>query len=385
MDIIKNLEINVFSMVILGILYVKLYTKSKQLFSDRIFKYMLLSGLFLIAASTATWIVNGRDGSIFYLLNWATNILQLMFTPLPALLWIVYADYEIFRSRKQAKRKGFRFAAIVLIDAVLVLTTPLNGLIMTVDADNIYSRGPWFLFHVMFNFFLILYVTMLILKNQSRIETRNFWTLLLYPVPTIIGAILHTSFYGVSVTWPSYVIAVLILYCNLLDVGIKTDYLTGLFNRRVIDSYVAEKIAASTKKKSFSAIAIDLDEFKQINDRFGHDEGDAALIWVAQLLKRSIGTESMIARYGGDEFYVVLNTDSRKELTAIMEKIVFNLKAHNREKTKPYEIHLSMGADVYDAASGYDAERFMKHLDGLMYRQKEEHHQMARIHADFCI
>jgi len=101
------------------------------------------------------------------------------------------------------------------------------------------------------------------------------------------------------------------------------DELTGLFNRRYVDDRLQKDISAATGKRyPLSIVFLDIDNLKEINDKYGHAFGDRVLIEVANLLERSIrATNDWAARYGGDEFLICLNNTSGNEALEIAERI----------------------------------------------------------------
>lgn len=102
----------------------------------------------------------------------------------------------------------------------------------------------------------------------------------------------------------------------------RTDVLTGLLNRRALHeafSGLAEQ--TERRRKIWSLVAVDIDHFKSINDRFGHDGGDACLQQFSAMLKRSCRSSDSCARFGGEEFIVLLATDSRSEAATFAERI----------------------------------------------------------------
>ena len=101
-----------------------------------------------------------------------------------------------------------------------------------------------------------------------------------------------------------------------------TDVLTGLYNRRYLEARLGEEINRSQRHGfPMSFMMIDVDEFKQYNDRFGHTEGDKALQIVAQSLKATLRGADVAARYGGEEFSILLPQTSLKEASLIAERV----------------------------------------------------------------
>ena len=86
-----------------------------------------------------------------------------------------------------------------------------------------------------------------------------------------------------------------------------TDPLTGLYNRRFFDDALEREIAAAQRRRTpFSVVMLDIDRFKQVNDTWGHDAGDAVLQALARLLERGIRGSDIAARYGGEEFALLM-------------------------------------------------------------------------------
>jgi len=96
-----------------------------------------------------------------------------------------------------------------------------------------------------------------------------------------------------------------------LETKANLDYLTGIHNRRSVDRALREFFNEFLKNKSkFSVMIIEIDDFKQINDKYGHLVGDKVLINVAYAIKSSIRAKDILGKWGGDEFIVILpNTD----------------------------------------------------------------------------
>jgi diguanylate cyclase (GGDEF)-like protein len=136
------------------------------------------------------------------------------------------------------------------------------------------------------------------------------------------------------------------------------DYLTGLPNRRYFDRRLAE-LRADAAVKTLAVLHIDLDRFKQINDKWGHAAGDATLQNAAVRISGAIATDDMVARIGGDEFVVVLvNIDTADELRTIAEDILWRLRRDIRFGHDMLRVGASIGAawSVVDGAGNLLAE-----------------------------
>ncbi len=152
-----------------------------------------------------------------------------------------------------------------------------------------------------------------------------------------------------------------------------TDSLTGLFNRRGFLTLAEKQLkVAGRSKMKMALFFLDLDNMKEINDKFGHKEGDRALIDTAVLLRKTFRQSDIIARMGGDEFAVLLTEPSGRDV----EHIIFghlnsNLKSHNEESRRPYLLSFSMGTAWYDPERPCSLDDLLISADKMMYEEKK--------------
>jgi len=153
------------------------------------------------------------------------------------------------------------------------------------------------------------------------------------------------------------------------------DELTMLSNRRGFETLSLHALNLCRRlDKPASMLFFDLDWFKQINDRFGHAEGDRALTSFAQLLKQSFRESDVVARLGGDEFAVLLTNSGSDELNSTLDRLQQSVDDHNRQAQRGYDIVFSVGAVAFDAARHADMAQLMAEADTLMYEQKRKRH-----------
>lgn len=174
------------------------------------------------------------------------------------------------------------------------------------------------------------------------------------------------------------VLSLLIVFLNIQNQSIDTDYLTGVYNRKKLETYIKGKVSRSSENKTFSAILLDLNNFKAINDTFGHDVGDNVLETSAKLLKSSIRSNDFLARFGGDEFCIILDVSDRTNLEATVSRINDCIEKYNESCDHPYKISFSMGYAVYDYNSGMKVEEFQKQIDTLMYENKRFYKEVKK-------
>lgn len=368
---LKTIDSSIIGLIILIFIYINAYKRSdKILLSYKLFIYLLLTNITMIIVDILGWVFNGRPDSINMVLNKGFNVLLYILAPVAAIIWILYTNYQVFNDVKRVKRAACILLIPFTINALVAVISLITGWFYYIDIKNIYHRGDYFWIHVLYCYVLLIYALIFVIINKKKIEKRYYYTLLLFFLPQSIGTTIQVFHYGVSYNWIGMMISILILYLNIQDRSLNTDYLTGVFNRRQLDSFVRMKIQNCTEKKTFSAILVDLNEFKQINDRFGHDVGDDALQEATKIIKKCIHKDDFVARFGGDEFYIILDICNEHILQQIIEKIKEYVQKFNEDGQKPYKLSFCMGYDVYDYKLKMSSEDFFKHIDILMYKNK---------------
>lgn len=149
------------------------------------------------------------------------------------------------------------------------------------------------------------------------------------------------------------------------------DELTKLYNRRGFITLAQEQLLlANRTKKELVLLFADVDDLKNINDKFGHQEGDRALIETAYILKDTFRKSDIIARVGGDEF-VVLAVDTPVARIGIpVEHLQKNFKTHNAREGRAYQLSISIGTTIYDPQHPLSVDELLSQADKLMYRDK---------------
>lgn len=151
-----------------------------------------------------------------------------------------------------------------------------------------------------------------------------------------------------------------------------TDQLTGLYNRRgflaLADQYL--KIV-NRMKDTISILYADLDDLKIINDTYGHQEGDRALIETAGILKETFRESDVVARIGGDEFVVMPAVISNASLETVLDRLQKNISQVNTQAGRNYRISISYGIATYDPGQPCAIEELLAQGDKMMYENKK--------------
>jgi len=151
-----------------------------------------------------------------------------------------------------------------------------------------------------------------------------------------------------------------------------TDELTGVYNRKGFFT-LADHLLKLSKRNNQGVYLLyaDMDHLKDINDRYGHREGDLALAETATLLRRNYRESDIIARIGGDEFVVLPVGTTDDSVHLIGERLGRALELHNNRPGTKYGISLSWGAAYFDPASPCSVDELLVEADKAMYEMKK--------------
>jgi len=149
------------------------------------------------------------------------------------------------------------------------------------------------------------------------------------------------------------------------------DELTGLYNRRgfvtLADQHL--KMARRTARGALLVFA-DVDGFKRVNDRFGHPEGDRALVAAAEVLRATFRESDIVARVGGDEFAVLAIEASEGSAERLRARLADNLQAHNASGNRRYTLSVTAGIATFDPQRPAGVDELMAEADRTLYEIK---------------
>lgn len=194
------------------------------------------------------------------------------------------------------------------------------------------------------------------------------WDMSLAPIDSWIGFSLPLMLYGIIGSLVSFAIGFFIytsqIKYELVKVSSRTDSLTGLLNRREFLKLLSQ---SSAGEQSYAVALIDIDNFKEINDTYGHLNGDKALLSLVETLKHQIRMSDVIARFGGDEFILLFRDCTNIEFC----KRLFHAIRHTNVELdgKQVEVVISMGI-AFSADDGQTADALIATADRRLYQAK---------------
>ena len=291
-------------------------------------------------------------------------------------LWFFYS--ENVQESKISKEWKYKLIAFIpfIIHTMLILMSVEKGYVFYIEADGDYQRGSLFWLQQLIMFGSVTFTSIKALykstQKKNYAKKKEYQVLALFATTPFMLGLIQIGFEGMPITGVGMTLGILLVYANLQELKISKDSLTGLDNRNHMVKVLSYKMNHPQSAKMLTLLMIDVNGFKAINDRFGHVEGDAALIRVAEGLKIISGRwECTAIRYGGDEFILIHESESEAEIETLCQDVREVIKKKSTESGKEYELSVSIGYAVCS-----DKIRFIPDLisiaDRELYREKEE-------------
>ncbi len=370
-------DINIISLLILAVvLYNNIKNGGEKLVRQRLFRILIICDMLLLIINSAVIIAMRLQGEA---VQTALNLLQAFLLLLSLFFCELWAFFCTYRSGHRIKSRGFVVMSVpLLIFAVLLVANFSNGMVFAFKNGNIYEQGPCF--HVMSAaaLFYVVYSFVLLYRSRKTMEHREYYSYLLILIAVSAVGIVELVFHlEESVIWPAVAVGLLLLQLFSLNEKMNLDHLTGLHNRKYLDAYVEDLLSVYRNAQGteynacFAALMLDIDHFKSINDTYGHLQGDKALINASALLKKSVRRGDFVARYGGDEFMIVLDRCGAQTPDRVIKRLQENVRRYNIENKLPYELSFSIGFKLFTNVRGLSAKDIFAKIDELMYKNKQ--------------
>lgn len=360
---------NLVSLLLLGTLYL---SNRQRVSHDKDIK-ILLKMMAITAVSNVAdccvFYLDGSSGVALRVLVFLSGSWLFLGNVLIGYTWAQFITTHLNIRFSATRRKVYQMGRIVA--CVLLVANIFYPLVFSYK-DALYHRGPAYGVFLLFAFLYMLDSLYLYIKCCKQNGTLKLFPVDVFFVPVAIGVIVQAIFVEVAITWTSIAVALAGVMTALKNETIFLDYLTGLYNRVYLE--FLQKQACKKKDALVSGIMIDLNGFKQINDTYGHAEGDAALLIVAELLRKSFSEYGVVTRCAGDEFIVMLNTTDEQLIQRLIQRAKENFEDENKKNNKPYLLSASMGYATADLRAETIAD-FMNRIDHQMYQDKMSYYE----------
>lgn len=363
------LTANIISILLIGTLYLANRQKAEYDRDMRLLQQMMVTIGIANISDCCVYYLAGSSNIVIKVLVFLSGSGLFLGNVMIGYLWAKFIMVHMNIPFSDIRRNIYR--TIGLISIVLLVINIFYPLVFSVS-DGRYQRGFAYIIFLIFAAFYILDSLYLYVKRVKKIGSLKLFPVHIFLIPVILGVVIQAFFVEIAITWTSIAISVAGIMTALKNEIIFTDCLTGLYNREYLE--FLHKRACNKKDCWVSGIMIDLNGFKQINDNYGHAEGDLALCIVADLLLKSFSEYGVVTRYAGDEFVIMLNTTDDQLIQKIIKSAKKNFVTENEKNDKLYQLSASMGYAITNL-SNETIDDFMNRIDEQMYQDKMKYYE----------
>lgn len=359
------------AILVLFLLLYRIRIAQTNQFDEKAYNFLLIVTFIATINETLSFIIDARPGFIFYILQYISNTICTDASVIVGYCWCLFVEYHIYRNTNRIKKKS-RILAIPLIITTILLIINLfgNGIIFSISEKNKYMRGlfSYAVYVAVFFYYIESIWTVKTTKNDSILV--EFFPIYYFVVPCMIGTIIQGLFFGIAVGWLCVAIAFILIYIEFQISNSFIDDLSGLYNRKYMNHYLNK--LQNAKNKHVYGFLLDVNDFKVINDTYGHLSGDRAIIHIGKILQNTIGNGCVAIRMGGDEFVIFANFKTNEEALALKKRIEQNVRQFNIHSKEPFHLSFSIGIAKYNG----NIDTFLSAMDDSMYEAKNMHRLM---------
>lgn len=358
--------------LVLFLLLYRIRIAQTNQFDEKVYNFMLIVTFIATINETLSFIIDARPGFIFHILQYISNTISSASSGIIGYCWCLFVEYHIHRNFERIKKKS-RILAIPLIIATILIFINLlgTGIIFDISKENVYTRGP--MNFILYIFVFVYYIESIYTVHKAKYDSIlvEFFPIYYFIIPCMIGTMIQGFFFGVSTIWLCVAIAFILVYIEIQISISFIDDLSGLYNRKYMNHYLNK--LQNNKTKHVYGFMMDINDFKAINDTYGHLKGDYALIQFGIILQHSIDKDSVAIRMGGDEFVIFAKLKSDEEALALKKQIKYNVRQFNIKSKEPFHLSFSIGIAKFN---GKNTDAFLSAMDDSMYEAKNMHRLM---------
>lgn len=374
MEKILSLDLPVFACLLLVfLLYFIRRNTLKVDYSRILFAIIVLTTLICTSVDLFSWMFNGKAGETALKLNTMFNWLLFITYPMPIIAWILYFEFKVFDDIKRVKK----VLPVVIVPYIgvwiLVVINFFTSSIFYIDASNHFQPAQYyFLAEILVYVPIILYL-FTVLASREKLNSQVLSTIAYFFLIPIVAVLIQVFNKGIAIIWPAMTLVTVVAFILIETDELMRDHLTGLYSKGYFDRTIKNLLR---KKQSFSLLMIDLDDFKSINDEYGHVSGDQALIVISSILSSNIKHGDIACRVGGDEFMIVLIDNDQWSYEKVSSRMKEELVNYNRKQLVPYSLSMSVGGYHIDGNKEIKINDLLKNVDAKMYKDKMRHQRI---------
>jgi len=369
-----SIEIYLISIFMLLFAYYLVNTKLGKTEENRHFKEFFFATIISVVTDLFCFLFDTISSSDLRILNMISNVIYISISMILSYEWFIFAISKM--NLPMTNNKTFKYVSkgIVILHIAICIASLKTGWMFSVDESGVYQRGnlfflqlvPWALPISISILSLYKYFDKKDISNKKIYASMIIYTL--FPGICEIFQIIGAGSPSLSL---GYTLGAVCMYVLLMEDSISSDQLTGLDNRNYLYKYLNQKLKKLSPTNDTYLFMLDINDFKMINDTYGHIEGDKALKIVAQQLK-DFGKEKgcYAARYGGDEFVLIADNINKIDCKQLI--VYLNAKLKDACKTNNLQYNLSFSAGFAKCKERYlnDISKLIDKADSYLYINK---------------
>ncbi|MEG6586579.1 GGDEF domain-containing protein [Dendrosporobacter sp. 1207_IL3150] len=364
------IQMNICMVILLSSIAVHAYFKlDRKEQVNRLFLALIFLTILILILEILSVLLNSSNYTNLIILHKLVDTLGFTLTPLVPICAVLYVHRRTDKYDKINVNKLLWLSVPFAINSIISLGSYNFNWIFSITSENIYVRGPMFIVSPMTSYFYYIVNLQVLYNAREKINREELFILSLLTVIPSVLSIFQLYYFVYLTIWNSVAIAVVINYVFIVHSQTKIDSLTGLGNRIAYDEYLA--ISSRQSNIVLAVVNIDLDDFKSINDVFGHHEGDKVLRVFARHLEEVFEGKGLSIRLGGDEFIVLINENRREIVEKYIENLRNNINTYNEVSNNPYHIKFSYGLAIFNNTYN-NIHELIQHSDKLMYEEKNK-------------
>ena len=296
-----NLYTGVILLAIVQALVITLHLVKSDILDARVKYGFAIACVMIIVVSAAEWtgVKLNYSAEKWKTIHALVKSLEFSIAPVVIAIWATILSNS---------KRIWHCWVVVAINVVLEFVSAFAGFIFYINDENVYVRGNYYWIYIACYAITIIVLLIEVFKFSSIYQNRDIAYLIGLIIFLAIGVGLQLYSSQIRTSWIAGSIACTLLYIYFADLNLQADMVTKMLNRRCYENIL------SRLKYRTAIILFDVDDFKQVNDTYGHSAGDEILKKTGEVLRKAYGSKGLCFRTGGDEFCVILKKGKLDEM-----------------------------------------------------------------------